>query len=75
MNDSGRDALLARVDERTHTIKEDVSEIKRHIQEQNGRIGALERWQARTLGAVGLAAVATPMLALKGGDVLKAVFG
>ncbi len=63
MNASDRDALLGRLDERTEITLEIVKE-------QNGRIGALERWQARILGGVGVAAVVVPIVAIKGDAIL-----
>ena len=74
MNDDDHDVLI-RVDERTNTILNRVEEVHTELQKQNGRIGALERWQARILGGIGLAAFVATTIALKGSDILKVLGG
>ena len=74
MNGDDHDVLI-RVDERTNTILDVLTEVHIELKRQNGRIGALERWQARILGAVGFAAVVAPVVALKGGDIVKILEG
>ena len=56
MKDEERDDLLVRLDERTEHIETDVAKIEVHQKEQNGRLGMLERWQQRIIGA-GVAAL------------------
>ncbi len=51
-----RDDLLVRLDERTENIETNIGKIEVHQKEQNGRLGALERWMQRIIGA-GVAAV------------------
>ena len=75
MNGVEHDELLIRVDERTNTILIVLTDVHAELKKQNGRIGALERWQARILGAVGFAAIVAPVVALKGGDILKILEG
>ena len=75
MNGAEHDELLIRVDERTNTILGVLIEVHTELKKQNGRIGALERWQARILGAVAFAAIIAPVVALKGSDILKLLEG
>ena len=44
------DAVVERLD----ALREDVAEIKTQTRLTNGRVTALEKWQARVLGAVGV---------------------
>ena len=74
MNDDDHDVLI-RVDERTNTILNRVEEVHIELKKQNGRIGALERWQARILGGIGLAAFVATTIALKGSDIVKLLEG
>ena len=75
MNSGEHDELLVRVDERTNTILGVLIDVHTELKKQNGRIGALERWQARIIGAVGFAAIVAPVVALKGGDIVKILEG
>ena len=82
MNSAEHDKLLGGLDERTKAIKDTLdertdtiltvlTEVHIELKKQNGRIGALERWQARILGGIGLAAFIATTIALKGSDILK----
>ena len=71
MNDNDHDELLIRVDERTNTILLVLTDVHTELKKQNGRIGALERWQARILGGIGLVSLIAATIALKGSDILK----
>lgn len=70
MNASDRDLLLGEMSADVKHIKETTDENRATLKEQNGRIGALERWQARILGGVGMAAVFVPIIAIKGDDII-----
>ena len=74
MNGDDHDVLI-RVDERTNTILDVLTEVHIELKKQNGRIGALERWQARILGGIGLAAFVATTIALKGSDIIKLLEG
>ena len=74
MNGDDHDVLI-RVDERTNTILDVLTEVHIELKKQNGRIGALERWQARILGGIGLAAFVATTIALKGSDIVKLLEG
>ena len=39
------DSLLARIDERTELMHEDIKEIKARLNNHGARINSLERWQ------------------------------
>jgi hypothetical protein len=51
-------AIITRLD----NMQNDVSEIKTHVSQTNGRVMKLELWQARILGAIGiLSLIGTPV--------------
>ena len=74
MNGDDHDVLI-RVDERTNTILDVLTEVHIELKKQNGRITVLEKWQARILGGIGLAAFVATTIALKGSDILKLLEG
>ncbi len=65
-----RDDLLVRLDERTENIETNIGKIEGHQKEQNGRLGALEKWQQRIIGAAVLLGLMSPLFIV---DVREAV--
>jgi hypothetical protein len=57
-------AVLGRLDERSEGIQADISEVKEHQIEQNGRITALERWVQRIVGGTALLGLMAPLFLL-----------
>jgi hypothetical protein len=69
-----RDALLGRLDERTKNIKETIDGIEVHQKEQNGRLGVLEKWMQRVLGAGVLMGLMSPLFILGIRDAIAELF-
>ncbi len=74
MEATERDALLGRLDERTKNIKETIEGIEVHQKEQNGRLGVLEKWMQRVLGAGALMGLMSPLFILGVRDAIIGLF-
>ena len=57
MDDSERDELLGRLDERTVTTVKQLDKVIDLVEANNGRIKLLEIWQARALAGSGIVGV------------------
>ena len=57
MDDSERDELLGRLDERTITTVNHLDKVIDLVEAHNGRIKLLEIWQARALAGSGIVGV------------------
>ena len=51
---SEADALLARIDERTEFIQDHIKTIETRCDHHSERIGILESWRNKALGALGV---------------------
>lgn len=74
MDVAERDALLGRLDERTENIKETIGAMEIHQKEQNGRLGVLEKWMQRVLGAGVLMGLMSPLFILGIRDAITDLF-
>ncbi|KKN69246.1 hypothetical protein LCGC14_0442410 [marine sediment metagenome] len=74
MDAAERDALLGRLDERTENIKETIEVMEIHQKEQNGRLGVLETWMQRVLGAGALLGLMSPLFIFGIRDVIVDLF-
>ena len=53
--------IVARLDERTSGIANDVSEIRTQTTKTNGRVGELEKWRAWITGALAAVGLLSPI--------------
>ena len=74
MRSEERDELLGRLDERTENIETNVAKIESHQKEQNGRLGALEKWMQRLVGAGVFLGLMSPLIILALRDEIVGLF-
>lgn len=57
-------AVLGKLEERTKNTRGEVAEVKEEQENHGNRIGALEKWQQRILGAAALLGLMSPLFVL-----------
>jgi hypothetical protein len=60
-NETDHDILI-RIEEKIGNIKEDVTEIRKDVKAQNGRVRKLEIGKAKLWGGITVAAIIIPLL-------------
>ena len=74
MDDSERDELLGRLDERTENIQKDTGKMEKHLDKLNNRTSDLEKWRSRLVGGFAAVAVAAPFFIYEVRQWVSALF-